>query len=263
MIMFWELAKRAFQRQLSYRAATLAGLFTNFFFGLLRIALMVALYGELQEVEGVTLAGAITYTGLSQATIGYLSMFSWFPVMNSIHSGEVGSDLLKPMNYFTFWLAQDAGRTAASFLMRGMTMMAGYALFIGIIAPPDTLSWLALLPAILLSWLVSFGWRFLVNLPAFWTPNALGIGRFFFIISWFFSGQLMPLRFFPEWVQTIAKWTPFPHTVNTVVEVYLGVLTPGEVVGAIASQAAWFIVLVIMGQLVLRAGVRRLVILGG
>ena len=35
---------RAIQRQLTYRAATLAGLATNFFFGLLRAAVLVALY---------------------------------------------------------------------------------------------------------------------------------------------------------------------------------------------------------------------------
>ena len=44
MRLFWEIAKLSFQRQIAYRAATLAGLVTNFFFGLLRAALMVALY---------------------------------------------------------------------------------------------------------------------------------------------------------------------------------------------------------------------------
>jgi ABC-2 type transport system permease protein len=42
MRLFIELAKRSFQRQLSYRAATFAGLATNFFFGMLRVAVMVA-----------------------------------------------------------------------------------------------------------------------------------------------------------------------------------------------------------------------------
>ncbi len=32
MRLFWELSKLTFQRQLTYRAATLAGLATNFFF---------------------------------------------------------------------------------------------------------------------------------------------------------------------------------------------------------------------------------------
>ena len=62
----WEVAKLAMQRQLTYRAATIAGLVTNFFFGLLRAAILVALFGTSQEVAGLTIQGAITYTGLTK-----------------------------------------------------------------------------------------------------------------------------------------------------------------------------------------------------
>ena len=42
MRLYWEVAKRSFQRQLAYRAATLAGLVTNAFFGYLRGAVFMA-----------------------------------------------------------------------------------------------------------------------------------------------------------------------------------------------------------------------------
>jgi ABC-type uncharacterized transport system permease subunit len=74
---------------------------------------------------------------------------------------------------------------------------------------------------------------------------------------------LMPLRFFPEGVQTIAYLTPFPHMLNTVVEVYLGVLTGMNLVWALLAQAAWVIGLVVICQFVLSRATRRLVILGG
>lgn len=263
MRLFWELSKLSFQRQLTYRAAAMAGLATNFFFGMLRAAVLVALYGARQEVAGISLAGAVTYTGLSQAVIGLLSMFSWYEVMNSVYTGDIASDLLKPLNYFTFWLAQDLGRAGAALLMRGFTIMAAYAVVFGITTPDSGSQWLALGVAVVLSWLVSFSWRFLVNLSAFWTPNALGVGRFFFILSWFLSGFLMPLRYFPPWFVRLCYLTPFPHTVNTVVEVYLGVLSGPELIQALLGQFLWVAMLVVAGQFVLRAGVRRLVILGG
>ncbi len=263
MHLFWELTRLSFQRQFTYRAAALAGLATNFFFGMLRAAVLVALYGARQEVAGISLAGAVTYTGLSQAVIGLLSIFSWYEVMNSVYTGDIGSDLLKPLNYFTFWLAQDLGRAAAALVMRSFTIMAAYALVFGITIPESPGQWLALSMAVVLSWLVSFSWRFLVNLAAFWTPNALGVGRFFFILSWFLSGFLMPLRYFPDWFVRLCYLTPFPHTVNTVVEVYLGLLSMPELVRALLGQALWAVLLIAAGQLVLQAGVRRLVILGG
>jgi ABC-2 type transport system permease protein len=263
MRLFWELVQLSFRRQLTYRAAALAGLATNFFFGLLRAFVLIDLYGTRREVAGISLDGAITYTGLTQAVIAFLSLFSWYEVMRSVYSGEIGSDLLKPMSYFVFWLAQDLGRAIAGLLTRGGTIMVAYALTFGVTLPQDGGQWLALAMALGLSWLVSFAWRFLVNLAAFWTPNAFGVVRFGFILSWFLSGFFMPLRFFPDWFVRLAYLTPFPHTVNTIVEVYLGMLTGPALIQALLGQLLWAAVLVAAGQLVLRAGVRQLVIQGG
>jgi ABC-2 type transport system permease protein len=263
MRLFWELVKRSFQRQLAYRAAAVAGLATNFFFGILRASVMVALYGARAEVDGITLQGAITYTGLAQALIAYLSLFNWYEVMFSVSSGEIASDLLRPMGYYNFWIAQDLGRALNQILLRGLPIMVAYAVFWGITLPETIPQWLAFLLALLLAWWVSFSWRFLVNLAAFWTPNALGIARLAFLLSWFLSGFMMPLRFFPDWFVQLCYLTPFPHTINTVVEIYLGVLGPHEVVQALGGQLLWILVLWAAGLFTLRAGVRRLVIQGG
>lgn len=263
MRLFWELIKLSFRLQLTYRTANLAGLATNFFFGLLRAAVLIALYGEQQQVSGMSLQAAITYTGLSQATIACLSFFGWWEVMQSVYSGDVGSDLLKPMSYFFYWLARDLGRAFASLVVRGVTIMVAYALVFDIMLPQSVGHWALVALALLLSLLVSFGWHFFVNLAAFWTPEARGIGRLGFTFSWFLSGFLMPLRLFPPWFERLAKWTPFPSMVNAIVEVYMGILTGPEIAQTLLVQGLWALLLFAAGQLVLRAGMRRLVIQGG
>ncbi|MCP4360726.1 MAG: ABC transporter permease [Chloroflexi bacterium] len=263
MRLFWEFTQRSFQRHLTYRTAALAGLATNFFFGLLRVSVLLALFGERQEVEGFTRAGLFTYIALTQAILAYLSMFGWFDLMNSVHSGEVANDLLKPMSFFNFWLARDLGRAAVALIFRGLTIMLLYTLFFEMVHPQSLGQWTAVAIAVFLSWFVSFAFRFLLNLAAFWTPNALGIARFGFIFSLFFSGFLMPLAFFPVWVQRLAYLTPFPHMLNTVVDVYVGKLEGAALAEALFLQLAWVVVLVVVGQIVLGAAVKRLVILGG
>ncbi len=263
MRLFYELIKLSFRLQFTYRTANLAGLATNFFFGLLRAAVLVALYGARTEVVGLSLPEAITYTGISQAIIACLSFFGWWEVMHSVYSGAVGSDLLKPLGYFTFWLARDLGRAIANLLLRGLTIMLAYALVFDISMPHSGGQWLTVGAALALSMLVSFSYRFLVNLAAFWTPDARGVGRFAFSLSWFLSGFLMPLRFFPDWFVKLCNMTPFPSMVNTVIEVYLGVLTGPELLRALGIQIVWIVILFVACQLVLRAGVRRLVIQGG
>ncbi len=263
MRLFWELTKLSFQRQLTYRSATIAGLITNYFFGILRATILVALYDLKPSVQGISVKGAITFAVLSQALIGYLSLFHWYDLMNTIYTGDVGSDLLKPMNYFRFWMAQDLGRAVVQLLLRGIILLIAFSVIYELYWPRTSITIFALILSIVLSWLVSFSWRFLVNLSAFWTPNARGILRFIFVLSWFFSGFLMPLRFFPEWVIRISHLLPFPHMFNTVIEIYLGVLNGSELIQAILYQFTWALGLIILGQIVLKMGVKRLVILGG
>ncbi len=263
MRVLWELTKRSLQRHLTYRTAAIAGLLTNFFFGPLRAAILIALYDDRGQVAGITVQGAVTYAALTQVVIGYLSIFRWTDLMDSIYSGEVATALLKPLNLFSFWLAQDLGRAIANLLLRGFAILLIFALVFDLTYPASPQGWLALLLAVVLSWLVSFSWRFLANLAAFWTPDATGVLRLAFVMSWFFSGFILPLRYFPDWVNRIAYLTPFPHMLNTVVEVYLGLLDGPELAWALLNQALWGIGLILAGQWILRAGVRRLVVLGG
>lgn len=263
MRLFFQLTRKALQRQFTYRAAVFAGFLTNSFFGILRASVMIALYGSASQVAGLSLQDAITFTGLSQVTIGSLNMFSWFNVIRSVYSGEIASDLLKPVNTMFFWMAQDLGRTLVELVLRGMPIMLGYALLFDISTPQSLGQWVMVAVSLFLAWLVSFGWRFVANLPAFWTPNAIGIARFVFIFSWVMSGFMMPLRFFPEWFVKLCYLTPFPHTVNTIIETYLGLLQGEELLWALLSQAAWAGALLLIGQVGMRLGIRKLVIQGG
>lgn len=258
-----ELAKRSFQRQLTYRAATFAGLATNFFFGMLRVAVMIALFGTRGEVNGYSLRDAITFTGLTQSLIGFLSLFGWYDLMNSIYTGAVACDLLKPMGFFRYWLAQDLGRALAQLLLRGLPMMVAYAVLIGISYPSGYEYSAVLVLSLILAWMLSFSWRFLVNLSGFWTPDARAIGRFGFVLLYFVTGFLMPLRFFPDWFIRLCDFTPFPHMVNTVIEVYLGVLEGPELTLALIKQMGWVFLLILACQITMKAGIRRLVIQGG
>ena len=69
--LFWQITKRSYQRYLTYRAATLAGLLTNLFFGILRASILVALYGGQKEVDGITINAAVTYAAMTHSNSKY------------------------------------------------------------------------------------------------------------------------------------------------------------------------------------------------
>lgn len=263
MRFFWQLVTVSFKQQLAYRMALWAGLVTNLFFGVLRAVLLMALYAGQTEVNGLTLANALNYVGLTQAMIAFLTLFGSFELMNTIYSGAIGSDLLKPVPYFFYWMGRDLGRSLLNLLGRGVLFMLLYSLVYPVTVPsrPEQWFWLAL--SLLLAWLVSFSWRYLINLAAFWTPDARGILRIAFTFSQFLSGFIMPLRLLPDWFNTLTHYTPFPSMVNTSVEVYLGTLQGEALWNAVWLQLVWFVVLAGLAQWIYRAGIRRLVIQGG
>ncbi|MEX1018180.1 MAG: ABC-2 family transporter protein [Litorilinea sp.] len=263
MRIFWIITWHSIRRHLTYRAAAWAGLITNIFFGILRAAVLLALLGARAELAGVTAQDAITFTALTQAIIAYLSIFGWYELMNSVHTGQVSGDLLKPLGLFRYWLAVDLGRAGVALLLRGCTIMLIYAAFVPITTPPTPAHWLALAVSLSLAWYISFAWRFIVNLAAFWSPNAAGVGRFAFGITWVLSGFFLPLRFYPDWFIALCNATPFPAMVNTVIEIYLGLVHGQAMLYLLAQQVVWAIALYIAAQLILRAGIRRLVIQGG
>lgn len=263
MRLFIHIVRLAIQQQLTYRMAILAGLVTNLFFGMLRAYVLIALYQGRGEVNDLTLRGAITYVAFSQGMIAFLTIFGSFDVMQSVYTGSIGSDLLKPISLFRLWMARDIGRSLVNLVGRGVLLMALFVPFFAIALPARAEQWIAMLAAMSLGWLVSFAWRFLVNLSAFWSPDARGIGRIAFTASQLFSGFLMPLRLYPDWFQAVCHLTPFPALFNTSVEAYLGLLSGPHLGWAMLNQLLWFLVLAALAHLVLARGVRRLVVQGG
>jgi ABC-2 type transport system permease protein len=260
---FYATIRTSFRRQLTYRAANLAGLATNLMFGFFRAAVLIALYGTQTSVNGLTLQGAITFAGLSQALIGFLSFFHWYDLMHTVYDGQVGADLLKPQNYFLYWFGIDSGRALGALLIRSVPLFAVFAFFYDIVLPGSLLQWGTFFLSLLFAHLISFGWRFLVNLASFWTPNALGVGRFAFGLSWTFSGFFMPLTLFPDWLAQFSRLTPFGAGVYIPFEIYLGLRQGKALLWALGIQAFWVITLILLDHIILRCGVRKLVIQGG
>ncbi|PTA69127.1 ABC transporter permease [Deinococcus arcticus] len=259
----WAVARLGFRRQFAYPQAALWGLITNTFFGVLRVAVLLALFGTRPQVAGYTAQDAITYTGLTQAFIMALSLFGWTDFMRTVHRGEVAADLLRPLNLLGFWAAQDAGRAAGQLVLRGLPMLLLFEGLWGVVWPAGALAWVQTVLSVGLAWACGFLFRFLVNCAAFWSPDAAGFGRFAWALLGLGCGFLMPLAFFPDWFQAWLSWTPFPAMLNTVVEVWVGVRTGAAAWSALGVQAAWALALGLVTAFTLHRGLRRLEVAGG
>src|SRR5207302_6319818 len=150
MRLYWEVARRALQRQLAYRTENLAGLITNAFFGYLRAAVYLAVYQNATSVAGYDAQSAVTYSWITQAMIMVVALWGWWDIELTIRTGDVVSDLAKPFSYLGFWLARDLGRAAYFVVLRAVPIMLAGQILFGLRWPSTPLTWVLSLVSLLL-----------------------------------------------------------------------------------------------------------------
>jgi ABC-2 type transport system permease protein len=125
------------------------------------------------------------------------------------------------------------------------------------------LVWLAFLVSVVLAVCVSFAFRYLYNVSAFWLLDYRGTQRIAVAVCAFFSGFIIPVAFFPAAVRTVANATPFPAMLQRTVDIFVGKAEGVEIVVSLAVQLGWALALSAAAYAMFAAGTRRLVVQGG
>ena len=261
--LYVEVARSSFRRYLAYRGATLAGLFTNSVFGALLASVYIALYRDREPgatVAGFALTDLMTFVWISQSLLAVVSLWGWWEIAQSIQSGDVVSDFMKPFHYYGYWAARDVGRASAQVLMRGIPTITIGAVLFDMRLPDHGWDGLAFIISVVLAVAVSFSFRFILNIVAFWLIDIAGVHALSLAVVNLFSGLLLPLAFFPRWFEILANILPFRAMVMSPVQAYLG---QGNMAILLLGQAAWFFALVLGGLSLLRLANKRVVIQGG
>jgi ABC-2 type transport system permease protein len=263
MRLYYEIALRSFRRATAYRSAYIAGLLTNAFFGALRCFIYIALYGAGSGVAGFTLGEAISYTWITQSLISIGA--GWIDsrdLMQSIRSGDVIADLMRPWRFYGYWLSRTLGERIFNLLVRGsLTYLLGVLYFRADI--PTAAEALGFAAAISLALLVSFGLNFLVNLTAFWLIDNSGVIMITNVLLQFFSGFLLPLAFFPPPLAALARLLPFQAITGLPAQVFLGQISGAALLPTLLLQLFWALTLGGLSALALRAAMQKVVIQGG
>ena len=263
MRLYWEIARRGYGRYAAYPAATVAGIWTNTVFGFLQAYILLALYESRDEIGGYGPTDAVTYVWFAQGTLAMVWAFGWFELALRIRTGDIATDLTRPLDPLRYWLAFDLGRAGYHLVFRGIPPFVIGMLFFEIRLPESAATWFWLAPSLTLAVVVSFAYRFLYNLAAFWLLDYRGVAALAGGIALFCSGFIIPLPFFPDWLEAVLRLLPFAAMVQVPVDVFLEQVSGAELAGVLLLQAAWAAILLGVAHLTLGAALRRAVIQGG
>jgi ABC-2 type transport system permease protein len=262
--LYAEVAKRSFRRWSTYRAATIAGIFTNSVFGFIRASILVAVAHARPGAGGLSVKGFVTFSVLSQALTSYVGIFGdGDEISERVRTGDVVTDLYRPADFQLWWLAADVGRGVFQLLGRGLPIVAVGALVYGLQAPASIAACALFAVSLVAALLTGFGLRFLVALSAFWLFDTRGTRQLTDTLTMFFSGLLVPLSLFPAGLEHLGRLLPFAGLVQTPTDVFLGTVTGWDAVARVAFQFAWALALLAGGRYVMTSATRRVVIQGG
>ena len=265
-MLYAAVAARSFRRFSTYRAATVAGIFTNSVFGLIYTYAYKALWEQHQHAGGYDVTDAVTYVWIGQALLMTVALGgggTTDDLAQRIRTGDVAVDLYRPVGLIGWYLAGDLGRATYHFLARGLgPTVLGLVLF-HIALPDGPVASVAFLVSLVLAVVTSFAIRFLVACTAFWLLDQTGVRTLSGVLAIFWSGMVLPLVIFPEPLRSIALALPWASYLQTPADIWLGHRTGAALVTGIGAQVLWAAVLLAACQAVLGAATRKVVVQGG
>ena len=259
-----------FRTLLQYRAAALGGLFTQTFFGLVRIMILQAFYAASTAAVPMSLPQVISYVWLGQATLLLIPWRMDEDVAAQIRDGTVVYELTRPLDLHGLWFARAiAWRTAPVFL-RMVPMFVIAMVIVPLVAPgwelappPSVAAFLLWIACFACAVLLSAALTTLVSVTLMWTLTGDGVPMLVATCATMFGGLVIPLPLFPDWIKPVLYALPFAGMLDLPSRVFTGDIAASQAGWVIAHQLVWIIVLVALGRWLLSRGMRRLVVQGG
>jgi len=197
-------------------------------------------------------------TALITGISGSLAMNIAFDVSD----GSIAIQFARPISYRLIKFSESLGTLCGNVFFQIIPFSLIFIL-IGFVKLPTSVNFMLYLISALLGFLCMFSFGFFFGLFSFYTTYFFGFNMAMAVILQFFSGSLIPLTFFPEYLERIFRLFPFASMNYTPIMIYLGKLSGKEVVYALILQIIWILLFYLAGKFVWASAIKRLTILGG
>lgn len=158
------------------------------------------------SINGMTLYSTMWYLMMAE-TIELSRPALARTISDNVKDGSIAYILNKPYSFLLYQFSNSMGETIFRALMNALF---GSILIWWMVGPPPALTgWLFSFIALLGTWILNFCITCLIGLSAFFVEDVAPFvwiyQKFIFILG----GFLIPLDFYPAWLQIIAKALPF------------------------------------------------------
>lgn len=210
-------------------------------------------------INGMTLHDTVWYLMIAE-TIELSRPRVARTIAENVKDGSIAYLLNKPYDFLVYQFSVSMGETIFRALL---TAVIGGAVVWWLAGPPPGLfSWPLTIIAVLGAWTLGFLINCMIGLAAFLSEEVAPFEWIFQKFAFIFGGLLIPLDFYPQWLQKIAFALPFPAMTYGPSRLFV---TPDASLFAsvLGQQAIWILVLGGLLVLAYRRGLAYLTVNGG
>jgi ABC-2 type transport system permease protein len=263
MKIFWSFARQAFHSAAVYRFEFWMRLFWIYLLMYSVYWVWKTLYTQSPDAFGVSLEQMVTYAILGMLLDIVLDVGPEWYIANQVRTGAIDTDLMKPLDFHFHMLARSVGEVLFGLGILALPAFAmGYFLF-DLQPPGDVSTSLLFAISIVFSFFVLFHVSFLIGALTVITLDIRNIAWAYYSLISFFSGQIVPLWLFPDFLRKISEVLPFQAIYYIPISIYIRTLKGSAAVQALGLQVFWAIVLAFISHWVWNRVHTRLTVQGG
>lgn len=259
--------KLKFAVGLQYKAAALAGIATQVFFGLVFIMVYIAFYSSGDANVDISLSEIIPYQWLSQAFLSLI--WIWHKdneILSMIKNGNVAYELCRPQNIYWMWFIRILASKLSALLLRCAPLLLIAILLpppYNLTAPASISALLFFIITLILATLLVTALVTLMYLLIFYSVDSKGVMGMYCGIAEILSGQVIAIPLFPTLLRNIATILPFAYISDFSFRIYSGNIAGPDILQGLIIQITWLIIIIILGILSSNKLLKRVSVQGG
>lgn len=182
-------------------------------------------------------------------------------ISEEIKSGDIAYSLSKPYNFILYNYAHHIGSALLSIFV---TFILGAMLFLFLVGLPNISIFIVplVLTTIVLSVTINFLICFSIGIASFWFEDVTAFLWIHEKTVFILGGMLLPLEFFPKFLQDIAINLPFAYIAYAPAKLFVS-FTPEFFVQTVLMQLFWVGIFAGLSIMLFRLGARKVSINGG
>jgi ABC-2 type transport system permease protein len=264
---YYSLFKMRLLKGLQYRAAALAGVSTQFFWGFMFVMIFEAFYKSTSNPQPISFRELIQVLWVQQSFLVFIML--WIrdnELINLITSGNIAYELCRPADLYGFWYAKLIAQRLSGAILRCFPILIVAVLLpypYNFTLPPSLVDFILFIITLTLGLILIVAISMIIYISIFYTMSGMGSLLIFGVFGEFFSGLVIPVPLMPDALKTIVYILPFRYTSDLPFRIYAGNIGIKEAVISIGVQLLWIAIIVTVGKLWMNRALKRVVVQGG